>query len=110
MILKTCQRCGKELEAGRTARAKVCWGGCFRAGEADANRERRAQYSPARRRAYILVQSAMARGDLVRRPCEICGKGGEAHHDDYSEPLNVRWLCRSHHRLHHAAFGKAANA
>jgi hypothetical protein len=26
----------------------------------------------------------------------------DAHHDQYDEPLRVRWLCRRHHtRLHH---------
>jgi hypothetical protein len=27
----------------------------------------------------------------------------DAHHDDYARPLDVRWLCRPHHRLTHAA-------
>jgi hypothetical protein len=25
----------------------------------------------------------------------------EAHHDDYSKPFEVRWLCRMHHRAVH---------
>lgn len=40
---------------------------------------------------------------IERRPCEICGNPkADAHHDDHSEPLRVRWLCRSHHVLLHA--------
>jgi len=37
---------------------------------------------------------------LVRQGCERCRlkRNTEAHHDDYSQPLSVRWLCRFHHR------------
>lgn len=70
-------------------------------------------------RAHQLVQEAIRRGDLTRRPCEyqdpqtnaFCAKGPlnrsgrktivVAHHDDYSYPLVVRWLCHKHHRLWH---------
>ena len=42
---------------------------------------------------------------LVRQPCEICGnKDVFAHHETYSDYLNVRWLCRSHHLKLHAIF------
>ena len=36
--------------------------------------------------------------------CEVCGslRYVEAHHDSYLRPTHVRWLCRKHHRLHHA--------
>lgn len=35
---------------------------------------------------------------LTKQPCEVCGETEvEAHHEDYSKPLNVRWLCRQHH-------------
>jgi len=38
-------------------------------------------------------------------PCEICGcEKSEAHHDDYSRPLDVRWLCRVHHLMHHGNY------
>ncbi len=41
-------------------------------------------------------------GRLIRRPCEVCAEIiVEAHHDDYSKPLEVRWLCGHHHREHH---------
>lgn len=37
--------------------------------------------------------------------CSVCGrKPGriEGHHDDYSQPLSVRWLCTRCHRRWHA--------
>ena len=42
-------------------------------------------------------------GILVRLPCEKCGTNEDvqAHHDDYYKPLDIRWLCRKHHREHH---------
>jgi hypothetical protein len=45
------------------------------------------------------VAYALLTGRLTRKPCEICGaKRSEAHHPDHSQPLNVRWLCITHHR------------
>lgn len=32
----------------------------------------------------------------------------QAHHDDYSKPLEVRWLCVPHHALHHKQLRQAA--
>lgn len=47
-------------------------------------------------RAYANVYQR--RGKLVPGPCEVCGSvDTEKHHDDYSRPLAVRWLCRVHH-------------
>jgi hypothetical protein len=49
------------------------------------------------------VSRAIKSGRLIRQPCEVCGDiRVDAHHDDYSKPLNVRWLCRTHHIEHHA--------
>ena len=57
---------------------------------------------PDRDRARSAVKNAIKRGDLVREPCEVCGQEkSQAHHDDYSRPLKVRWLCFRHHRAEH---------
>ena len=53
---------------------------------------------PIKRRATYLTSNAIRDGRLVRQPCEVCGaEKVEAHHDDYSKPMEVRWLCRKHH-------------
>jgi hypothetical protein len=70
-----------------------------------------ARFSPERRVAGNRVASALNNGSLVRQPCEVCGrKYAVAHHDDYSKPLDVRWLCLSHHRQHHVKHGPGLNA
>lgn len=44
----------------------------------------------------------ISEGILVKKPCEVCGNSKvEAHHDDYNQALQVRWLCRKHHQEHH---------
>jgi hypothetical protein len=48
------------------------------------------------------VRNAIKAGRLERKPCEVCGDlEVQAHHDDYSQPLKVRWVCVAHHRLIH---------
>lgn len=40
--------------------------------------------------------------------CEICGdENSECHHEDYNNPLDVRWFCKIHHeQLHHGLLDK----
>jgi ribosome-binding protein aMBF1 (putative translation factor) len=63
----------------------------------------RARY-PEKYRAHNAVNNAIRDGRLKRGVrCEECGKKEHlhAHHDDYSKPLDVRWLCaRCHHQGH----------
>ena len=50
---------------------------------------------PERRRAYYKVFKAIKDGVLIKQPCEICtAPKTQAIHTDYTQPLNVRWLCR----------------
>lgn len=60
------------------------------------------QRYPERARAHSAVAYAIRTGKLERGPCEREGEGTcngkiHAHHDDYSKPLEVRWLCALHH-------------
>jgi len=53
--------------------------------------------------AHRQVKKAIKSGDLVRMPCQICGdRKVHAHHEDYSMPLDVLWLCIKHHMERHA--------
>ena len=48
--------------------------------------------------AYRIYKYAVKLGFLRHGPCEVCGLPiTDGHHDDYSQPLNVRWLCKLHH-------------
>lgn len=53
---------------------------------------------PVKEKARNAVSNAIRDGRLVRQSCVICGAKSEAHHDDYTKPLDVRWLCFEHHR------------
>jgi hypothetical protein len=56
--------------------------------------------------AHKAVYSALRNGNLKRQSCECCGDPkAEAHHPDYSRPLKVKWLCRTHHKFEHARKG-----
>lgn len=65
--------------------------------------------------AYVAVARALQNGTLVRPDrCPKChshgrDKGGRArihaHHDDYSKPLDVMWLCPPCHRARHRELG-----
>lgn len=61
----------------------------------------RARY-PERVAARHAVEKALQSGALSKQPCAVCGGTPvEAHHEDYSKPLQVRWLCFKHHRAEH---------
>ncbi len=78
---------------GRYARARGYWL------EYEVKRRQDPQYllmRKARRKVGIEIDA----GRLVRGLCERCGKANtDAHHDDYSNPLEIRWLCHSCHIL-----------
>lgn len=58
--------------------------------------------SPEKGRARGAVKAAIVAGRLSRQPCVKCGNlKVEAHHADYSKPLDVIWVCPKHHRELH---------
>jgi len=55
--------------------------------------------NPEKGRAYQAVIRALRNGRLTRGCCEVCQSSDvHAHHDDYSKPLAVRWVCAAHHK------------
>ena len=66
---------------------------------------------PERKHACAIVNNALRAGRIVKpRKCEVCGdcprsRALHAHHDDYSKPLEVRWLCSACHGVFHRKAG-----
>ena len=58
---------------------------------------------PEKTKARAVVARAKKKGIIKQEPCKICGAIGriEAHHPDYSKPLDVVWLCSVHHHAVH---------
>jgi ERCC4-type nuclease len=54
--------------------------------------------NPEKKKARSAVSNAFRDGRLERKGCEICGTTAQAHHEDYSRALDVRWFCFKHHR------------
>jgi len=52
--------------------------------------------------AHVILKRAIAKGLIKKTVCWCCGEKAEAHHPDYSRPLDVVWLCSSHHKQAHA--------
>lgn len=73
--------------------------------EKRAERMRKYNQDPilkVRKQARRKVRTAIKNGSLTPQPC-FCGAiKVHAHHDDYSKPLDVKWLCFIHHRQVHA--------
>jgi protein-arginine kinase activator protein McsA len=86
----TCPQCGKRFTPGARG-GRFCCVLC---------------HNRAHSALTYAVKAAIKRGELIRPMlCEGCGqqRSVDAHHDDYSKPLSVRWLCRACHQEHHNA-------
>ena len=62
------------------------------------------QRGTVKRKARLATMYAERKGILVRpNNCEVCGSNYriEAHHDDYTNPLVVRYLCKKCHAAIH---------
>lgn len=61
--------------------------------------------------ARTAVNVAIRSGSLVRGTCEhleCTEKKTHGHHDNYSNPLDVRWFCAKHHGEVHTKLRKAS--
>lgn len=110
---QNCLKCGKFFTVKKY---RVTAGGgryCSRPCAASVtNMTRRCSKSTKseRLRANGLINMRIRRG-VIKRPltCEKCSKRckPDAHHEDYSKPDDVSWLCRSCHNKRHFELGRA---
>ena len=66
--------------------------------------------APEKRVARVIIGNRISKGKMARpSSCEACGdeKRLHAHHDDYSRPLEVRWLCHHCHMAVHRQINEA---
>jgi hypothetical protein len=60
--------------------------------------------NPEKQEAWTIITNMIRSGELTRPDkCTYCNKTKfvEPHHDDYSKPREIRWLCLSCHRKIH---------
>lgn len=82
----------------------------------EAMRQARNRYqlkAPERRAAHVALGNAVRDGRVIPWPVcaipECACETVHAHHPDYSRPLDVVWLCSSHHREAHALVTQQPN-
>jgi hypothetical protein len=126
-MMKTCKRCQRKLPTWEFSRhpatkdrlqqnCKACAVAAMRdwqrrnAEKCRASARKFRQQNPEKVRAHDQVAKAIESGQIVRKPCEMCGAlKTHAHHDDYTKPMEVRWLCPKHHRFVHVVKSKGLN-
>lgn len=100
---KRCDQCGREFI--RTQRARFCSDRCRQRWNMPRKRIAVAAWKvahPLEVWCHRAFNTALKKGLIDRKPCEICGSHSvDGHHEVYTEPLKVRWLCRRHHKRVH---------
>lgn len=100
-----CARCGSQHDREDAGRWQAYCRTCANAAGAEWKRDNPPTGEARRKsnaRSYANVYQR--RGKLLPQPCEDCGAADvEKHHDDYSKPLAVVYLCRACHLNRHKA-------
>ena len=97
---------------GLTSYCKVCFpehAAYMRSQQSRGFKHNKARYVRGRRRTdpgfrrkddvRNFTRLAVRLGLITRHSCSACGNPNtEAHHTDYTKPLEVQWLCKEHHK------------
>lgn len=96
--MKVCSKCGGSLcsRLGKQRYCKACHAEYMRENRPKHSELSEDQRKKANTRAY--THQLIKRGKLIKQPCKVCGNvNSESHHEDYTKPREVIWLCREHH-------------
>lgn len=79
-------------------------------GKEVAKRSQQVRYSKIKENGILKVYMNKELRELTKNntnPCEVCGDPNvHAHHEDYTKPLEVNWLCPLHHVERHLQLKK----
>lgn len=95
---RKCSNCGGGIEESRKNQryCKECHNAHARKSRKKYSELTAEQKIKSNCRSYL--QTYITRGKITKQPCQVCGNTKvEAHHNDYTKPLEVVWLCREHH-------------
>jgi hypothetical protein len=95
---RLCGRCKEDLRGKSSRYCNSC--------QAQYMRDTRPAYKDLsedqkeRSRCRAYANTYLKRGLIEKKPCEVSGCRAPAcmHHEDFSRPLKIRWICRSHLR------------
>lgn len=94
--MAVCSKCGGINLREPQVYCHECHAGYMRRNRPKHSRMSLVAQMRANARAYANVY--LRRGKLAKKPCERCQNPEvQMHHNDYSQPLQVRWLCRGCH-------------
>ena len=97
----TCSKCGLPNDRLPQRYCRVC-----HAAYARARRPRHADLEPGQKQRSIARSYAnvyQRRGKITPEPCSVCRDPvAQKHHEDYSRPLQITWLCRKCHQKRHS--------
>lgn len=100
-----CVRCGKPRNVANYS-AKRRYSYCKACHAANMREWRKTHPMSAAQRFKDSARSSagqnLRRGKIERKPCQSCGSGrAQMHHNDYTKPLEIEWLCRRCHLAEH---------
>lgn len=74
----------------------------FRAKNGYKNEQKWKENNPQKVSAQRKAQRALKNAKIKKSNCELCTSLEVVmHHDDYNQPLKIRWFCKKHHRQIH---------
>lgn len=98
---------------GRQSYCRECQSDYHATWRGNGGQRKQVKATPKMASCHRQVAKAVRIGELEKsESCEKCGsnrKRTQAHHDDYNQPLVIRWLCDRCHREWHHEHGPGAN-